>query len=266
MLKKIKASIDSITASSNEVLSRFEVIDSGVKTVSQHEQNIRNAMEEQEVGGRQILESIERLKEISVSVKKGAVDMAESGDNLNRQTNEFISISKESVSGMNEIVNGAMREIQKAVGHVDEMSAENSRNFDELKAESEKFKIESGNEKKKIIVIDDEEPILVMTKAMLQDAYDVTVVNSGKKALNLFFQGYTPDLVFLDLQMPEMGGWDTFIRIRDITKLHQVPIAIYTASEDPKEKAKAQELGAVDFIGKPTKKEELLAKVAKLVK
>jgi methyl-accepting chemotaxis protein len=51
MLKKIKGSIDSITASSNDVLSRFGVIDSGVKTVSTHEQNIRAAMEEQEVGG-----------------------------------------------------------------------------------------------------------------------------------------------------------------------------------------------------------------------
>jgi methyl-accepting chemotaxis protein len=53
MLKKIKGSIDSITVSSNDVLSRFEVIDNGVKTVSVHEQNIRSAMEEQEAGRRQ---------------------------------------------------------------------------------------------------------------------------------------------------------------------------------------------------------------------
>jgi methyl-accepting chemotaxis protein len=58
MLKKIKASIDGITASSNDVLSRFEIIDEKVKTVSTHEVNIRNAMEEQEVGGKQILDSI----------------------------------------------------------------------------------------------------------------------------------------------------------------------------------------------------------------
>ncbi|MDR2576220.1 MAG: methyl-accepting chemotaxis protein, partial [Treponema sp.] len=65
MLKKIKASIDSITKSSDEVLSRFGAIDSGVKTVSQHEQNILNAMEEQEQGGKQILESISRLRDIT---------------------------------------------------------------------------------------------------------------------------------------------------------------------------------------------------------
>jgi CheY-like chemotaxis protein len=66
--------------------------------------------------------------------------------------------------------------------------------------------------------------------------------------------------------MPEMGGWDAFIRIRDLTRLHKVPIAIYTTSDDPKDRAKAQELGAVDYIHKPAKKDELLAKAAKLVK
>jgi methyl-accepting chemotaxis protein len=266
MLKKIKASIDSITVSSNEVLSRFEIIDTGVKTVSVHELNIRNAMEEQEVGGKQILESIERLKEISVSVKKGAIDMMESGDQLNRQTSEFIKISNDAMSGMNEIVNGAMKEIKTAVVHVDEMSNENSKNFEELKAESAKFKTETANEKKKVIVIDDEETVLTLTKATLGDEYDVTTVNSGQAALNLFFQGYVPNLAILDLTMPEMGGWDTFIRIRDISKLHKTPIAIYSTSDDPKDRSKAHELGAVDFIHKPAKKSELLERVAKLVK
>jgi methyl-accepting chemotaxis protein len=155
MLKKIKSSIDSITVSSNEVLSRFEVIDSGVKTVSQHEQNIRSAMEEQEVGGKQILESMQNLKEISVSVKKGAGEMEEAGEHLTKQTSDFIMNSNGVVSGMNEIVNGAMQEIKTAIGLVDEMSAENDRNFEELKAESTKFKVETGSEKKKVIVVDD---------------------------------------------------------------------------------------------------------------
>jgi methyl-accepting chemotaxis protein len=265
MLKKIKASIDSITASSNEVLSRFGVIDTGVKTVSTHELNIRNAMEEQEVGGRQILESMGRLKEISVSVNKGATDMMASGDHLNRQTSDLIKSSNNVVTGMNDIVNGAMREIKAAVNLVDEMSAENSRNFEELKAESSKFKVESIDDKKKIIVIDDEETTLTLTKSMLSGEYDVTTAISGHDALGLFFQGYTPNLVLLDLNMPDMHGWETFIRIRDLTRLHKTPIAIYTTSEDPKDRAKAQELGAVDYIKKPCKKDELLSKVKKIM-
>ncbi|MDR2596711.1 MAG: methyl-accepting chemotaxis protein [Treponema sp.] len=266
MLKKIKTSIDSITASSNEVLSRFEVIDEKVKTVSSHEENIRNAMEEQEVGGRQILESMQRLKEISVTVREGASGMMESGNHVNRQTSELIVSSTDVLKGMNDIVNGAMKEIKSAVTLVDEMSAENSKNFDELKAESSKFKVDSGNERKKIIVVDDEQTVLTMTRATLEKDYDVTTVSSGKEALDLFFQGYVPNLVLLDLTMPEMGGWDTFIRIRNISKLHQTPIAIYSTSDDPKDKAKAQELGAVDYIHKPAKKTELLEKAAKLAR
>jgi CheY-like chemotaxis protein len=108
--------------------------------------------------------------------------------------------------------------------------------------------------------------VLTITKATLGEDYDVTTANSGQAALNLFFQGYVPNLALLDLTMPEMGGWNTFIRIRDISKLHKTPIAIYSSSDDPKDRAKAQEMGAVDFIHKPAKKADLLEKVAKLIR
>jgi methyl-accepting chemotaxis protein len=265
MLKKVKASIDNITKSSNEVLGRFDAIDTGVKTVSRHEENIRNSMEEQEAGGRQILDSIARLKDINSSVKKGSEEMLESGDRLIRQTEDFIDVSNSTVSGMNDIVNGAMREIKTAVTLVDEMSSENSRNFEELKEESKRFKVETGNEKKKIIVVDDDEPILTMAKGMLENDYDVTTVKSGKEALSLFFRGLVPDLALLDLNMPDIDGWDTYGRIRDINKLHHVPVAIFTSSDDPADKARAREMGAVDYIKKPIRKTELLERVEKIL-
>jgi DNA-binding response OmpR family regulator len=62
-----------------------------------------------------------------------------------------------------------------------------------------------------------------------------------------------------------MGGWDTLLRIRDITKLHRVPIAIYSTSTDPKDQARSRELGAVDYIKKPARKDELLEQAAKLI-
>jgi methyl-accepting chemotaxis protein len=266
MLKKIKASIDSITVSSNDVLSRFDAIDIGVKTVSQHEQNIRAAMEGQEVGGQQILNSVGRMKELNASVKKGSEGMRESGDQMIRQTNDFIKISKDSVSGMNDIVNGAMREIKTAVSLVDEMGAENTRNFDELKVESEKFKVDTGNEKKKILVVDDDETHLTMVEAALCDVYDVVTVKAGKEALGLFYQGLVPQLIILDIIMPEMGGWDTYDRIKAISGLHDTPMAFCSSSDDEKDIRKAHELGAVDYIKKPIKKAELLDKVGKVLK
>jgi CheY-like chemotaxis protein len=73
-------------------------------------------------------------------------------------------------------------------------------------------------------------------------------------------------LALLDLNMPKMGGWDTFIKVRDLSKLHKVPIAIYTSSKDPQDKARAQELGAVDYIQKPVSKADLLERVAGILK
>jgi CheY-like chemotaxis protein len=145
------------------------------------------------------------------------------------------------------------------------MSTQNDQNFDQLKEESQKFKVTKGDEKKKIIVIDDDEPILVMAKGMLDKDYDVTTVKSGKEALQLFFQGYAPDLVLLDLAMPDMDGWDTYTRIRDISNIHKVPIAIFSSSQDPADKEKAQKMAAVDFIKKPIRKDDLLERVKKLI-
>jgi methyl-accepting chemotaxis protein/CheY-like chemotaxis protein len=263
MLKKIKMSIDSITASFKEVRSRFDVIDQGVKTVSLHEQNIRNAMEEQEAGGQQILDSMSCLKEINISVVKGSENMQSSADYLIKQTNELIKISTEAINGMNEIVSGAMGQIQTAVKQVDEMSTENTRNFEELKKETEKFKVTSGNEKKQIIVVDDDEIIRGMANTVLGNNYEVITVESGEEALKKFFTGLVPNLVLLDLTMPGMDGWHTYEKIHRISKLHSVPIAIFSSSDDAKDKAHAEKIGAVDYIKKPCK--DLLDRVNKIL-
>jgi methyl-accepting chemotaxis protein len=266
MLKKIKASIDNITKSSEEVLARFGAIDTEVKTVSEHEMNIRHAMEEQEVGGQQILRSIARLREITVSVQKGSEDMSRSGNDLVKETDEFIRISNDALSGMNEVVNGAMKEIKTAVTHVTEMSEENNKNFDDLKNETLKFKTTTGKEKKIVLAIDDDEIHLELTKNFLMDAYDITTVKSCEEALKLLYQGLAPSVILLDLVMPETDGWQTFKRIRDISNLHLVPIAIFTVSDDPDDMARAKEMGAVDYIKKPTTQGELLAKIKKILR
>jgi methyl-accepting chemotaxis protein len=265
MLKKIKASIDNITKSSNEVLARFAAIDTGVKTVSEHELNIRNAMEEQEAGGKQILESVSRLKDITQSVHKGSEDMSHAGAELINKTHNFIKISKQVAAGMNSILNGDVKNIKIAVKHVDEISAENNKNFGELKKETEKFKIETGAEKKIVLIIDDDETHLVAVKGMLNKEYEVVTAINGNDALKMFYQGLVPNVIMLDLVMPGMDGWDIFQRIKQIGNVHSVPIAIYASSTDESDVAKSKEIGAVDFIRKPCKMDELLARVAKIL-
>jgi len=265
MLKKIKASIDNITKSSDDVLARFGAIDSSVKTVSEHEQNIRNAMEEQETGGQQILESISRLRDITSSVKKGSDNMAESGKTLVKETDGFIKTSKETAEGMNDILKG-INQINVSVSHVNEMSLENNSNFELLKQETEKFNDMSGNAKKKILMVDDDSIHLEMVQTVLSNDYDVTSAKSGKEALGLFYQGLVPQLIILDLIMPEMDGWNTYSRIKAISGLHDTPIAFFTVSSDPKDIQRAQEMGAVDYIKKPYDKDDLLNRVEKILR
>jgi CheY-like chemotaxis protein len=100
---------------------------------------------------------------------------------------------------------------------------------------------------------------------MLDNDYDVTTVKSGNEALKLFYQGYVPALALLDLAMPDMDGWDTYNRIQELSQLHETPIAIFTSSEDPKDKAQAQKMAAADYIKKPIKKDDLLERVRKLI-
>ncbi|MDR1838777.1 MAG: methyl-accepting chemotaxis protein [Treponema sp.] len=265
MLKKIKASIDNITKSSNEVLERFGAIDTGVKTVSYHETNIRHAMEEQEVGGKQILESIGRLKEITVSVQKGSENMSKSGDDLFREADDFIKVSNEAISGMNEIVNGALKEIKTAVTNVIEMSSENNKNFEELKGETEKFRIATGKEKREIMAIDDDEVQLQMLRAFLEEGYEVITVKSCAEALKLLYRGINPCFILLDLMMPETDGWETYKSIHGISNLHNVPIAFLTASDDPADIDHAKEMGAADYIKKPCSKHDLLERIERIL-
>jgi methyl-accepting chemotaxis protein len=265
MLKKIKASIDNITKSSDDVLARFGAIDTGVKTVSQHEQNILSAMEEQETGGKQILESISRLRDITASVKNGSENMAVSGKTLVRETDGFIKTSKETVEGMNEILKG-INQINVSVTHVNEMSLENNQNFESLKHETGKFNVATENEKQKILIVDDDAIHLEMVEAVLSNDYELTTAKSGKDALGLFYQGLVPNLILLDLIMPDMDGWNTYSRIKAIGGLYDTPIAFFTSSNDPKDIQHAREMGAVDYIKKPYNKDDLLRRVGSILR
>jgi DNA-binding response OmpR family regulator len=143
---------------------------------------------------------------------------------------------------------------------------ENNRNFEELKNETVKYKVSTGNEKKKVLVVDDDEIHLDMTRAFLEKDFDVITVKSCEEALKLLYQGFDPSLISLDLVMPETDGWHTFERIRGISNLHRVPIMIFTASDDPNDRHRARAMGAADYIKKPTTQGELLAKIEKILK
>jgi methyl-accepting chemotaxis protein len=141
VLKKIKDSIDTITRSTNSVLNKFEAIDKGVRTVSEQEENIRSAMEEQSAGSKQILEAIGQANEATQLVKVGSEEMQEGSRQVITESKNLEMVTQEISNGINEMAVGA-DEINVAVNRVHTISSQNKENIEVLVREVSKFKVE----------------------------------------------------------------------------------------------------------------------------
>jgi methyl-accepting chemotaxis protein len=140
VLKKIKEAIDKISKSTNVVLNKFEAIDGGVRTVSQQEENIRNAMEEQSQGSKQILDAVSHLNEITAQVKNGSEEMLEGSRQVITEGKNLEMATQEITNGINEMATGA-EQINIAVNQVNNISGENRENIEILTKEVSRFKI-----------------------------------------------------------------------------------------------------------------------------
>jgi len=141
VLKKIKDSMDKITGSTENVLNRFEAIDSSIKIVAEQEENIRNAMEEQGEGSKQILEGVSNVNGITIQVKSGSGEMHEGAQEVIRESENLEKVTQEITSGMNEMATGA-EEINKAVNDVNELTLKNREGINILIKEVSRFKVE----------------------------------------------------------------------------------------------------------------------------
>jgi len=121
------------------------------------------------------------------------------------------------------------------------------------------------DEKRKLLLIDDDEVALEITGAMLKSEYDIIIAKSGKGALGYLLKGVVPDLILLDILMPDMDGWETYNRIRGISLLRDVPIAFLTNLDGEDEARQAHEMGAADFIPKICKGAEFLARIDSII-
>jgi DNA-binding response OmpR family regulator len=111
---------------------------------------------------------------------------------------------------------------------------------------------------KKILVVDDKLEIRNLLKSyMTQEGFEVVCANDGKEALFAARQS-KPDLIILDLMMPEMSGYDF---IRSYSREADTPIIVLTARLEESDKVSGLELGADDFVTKPFSPRELAARV-----
>src|SRR3989440_8994156 len=122
---------------------------------------------------------------------------------------------------------------------------------------------ENGMKDTRVLVVDDDPDIRSLLRVLLERAgHQVLDAPDGKAALREVFER-RPDLVVLDVTMPELDGWKTLERIRDVS---DVPVMMLTAAASEVEKVRALGAGADGYVVKPFGRQELVARVQALLR
>lgn len=118
----------------------------------------------------------------------------------------------------------------------------------------------------KILVVDDN-PITIklLTRILDHEGYFVETATSGIKAFEIL-NGSKPDLILLDIMMPELNGYKIAEKIKQTEELKDIPIIMISALNDNESKAKGFQAGASEFITKPFDRVDLVTKVNNLIK
>ena len=141
VLTRIKDAMEKVARSTELLQRQFEDIDSRVKTVSEREQGIKNAMDEQSSGSKEILAAIEELSEITAKVKTGSDEMLAGSGEVTSEGEKLARISGDISGSMHEMSDGAL-EISAAVHKVNEISRGNRESIEALLAEVRRFKVD----------------------------------------------------------------------------------------------------------------------------
>ena len=110
----------------------------------------------------------------------------------------------------------------------------------------------------KILIVDDDENICELLNLYLKkDGFDTSTAYNGRQAVE-FAEKYNPDLILLDIMLPELDGWQV---CREIRKKSEVPIIMLTAKGETFDKILGLELGADDYVTKPFDTKEVVARI-----
>ncbi len=117
----------------------------------------------------------------------------------------------------------------------------------------------------KILIVEDETDVAEMIRYNLEkENYRIIVAYSGAEALQAA-EVHAPDLVLLDIMLPDLSGWEVCRILRDSAKSHSIPILMLTALSSEEARIKGLTLGADDFVTKPFSIKELLLRIRKMI-
>jgi len=113
-----------------------------------------------------------------------------------------------------------------------------------------------------VLVVDDTPDNLTLLSELLKDDYKVKLANSGMKALRIAAAAPPPDLILLDLMMPEMNGYEVVRQLKEDPATAEIPVIFLTARSEVEDERLGLSLGAVDYIHKPISPPIVLVRVA----
>ena len=113
-----------------------------------------------------------------------------------------------------------------------------------------------------VLVIDDAPDNLTLMSGLLKDRYKVKVANHGKLGLKVALAAPPPDLILLDIMMPDLDGYEVCRRLKSNPASRAIPVIFLSAKTDVQDEEKGLLLGAVDYISKPISPSLMLARVA----
>ena len=116
-------------------------------------------------------------------------------------------------------------------------------------------------EQKTVLIVDDTETNIDILLELLGDEYDILVALDGKSALEVLEEDSSIDLILLDIMMPEMDGYEVCRIVKLTDSIKDIPIVFITAKTDEDSIEMAYDVGGVDYITKPFKPRELLARI-----
>ena len=116
------------------------------------------------------------------------------------------------------------------------------------------------NSRYKIVIVDDNMTNLIVAKNAIADMHDVFTAPSGKR-LFLLLEKLTPDMILLDVEMPEMDGYEVIKILKSEENTTDIPVIFLTSHIDPVSEVKGLSLGAIDYITKPFSRELLLKRI-----
>ncbi len=115
--------------------------------------------------------------------------------------------------------------------------------------------------KNTVLIVDDEPINLSVLTHILINQYQVRAANSGQRALEVAVTDPKPDIILLDIMMPEMDGYEVVSKLKENPQTSDIPVIFVTAMDDVTDEELGFELGAVDYIAKPIRPAILLARV-----